>query len=96
MRGWLVPSNDASGAGSRVAQRALMSLTEAAEAVLQFLEALHGQPARHGDPLLLAAVRMLGRSHSRPFVAWPCCLFRFAQHCTASPRVRLTAAGYVL
>lgn len=41
-----------------------MSLTEAAEAVLQFLEALQGQPARHDDPLLLAAVRMLGRSHS--------------------------------
>ncbi|KAK9844202.1 hypothetical protein WJX81_007879 [Elliptochloris bilobata] len=44
-----------------VAQRALMSLAEAAEAVLQFLEALREQPARWSDPLLLAAVRVLGR-----------------------------------
>lgn len=45
----------------RVAQRALMSLAEVAEAVLQFLEALREQPARWGEPLLLAAVRVLGR-----------------------------------
>jgi len=49
----------------RVAQRALMSLAEAAEGVLQFLEALRGQPARWGDPLLPAAVRALGRSATR-------------------------------
>lgn len=50
----------------RVAQRALVSLAEAAEGVLQFLEALRSQPARWGDPLLPAAVRALGRSAARP------------------------------
>ena len=45
----------------RVADRAMCSLHEAFETVLQFLEVSAAEPARLASPLALAAVRTLGR-----------------------------------
>lgn len=73
----------------RVAQRALMSLAEVAEAVLQFLEALRQQPERWGEPLLLAAVRVLGRSAPWEAVTlpWVCTgIGVFGSHALSPPK----------
>ncbi len=45
----------------RVAMRAMSSLQEAHEAILQFLEAAGQGDVDANDPIILAAIRSLGR-----------------------------------
>ena len=62
----------------RVADRAMRSLHEAFETVLQFLEVAAAEPERLASPLALAAVRTLGRCVLGTFPSLPTLLQQLA------------------
>jgi hypothetical protein len=66
----------------RVADRAMWSLHESVEAVLQYLEAAQAAGSTTDDPMLLAAVRVVGRYLQAPSRAAK----QSAGHCFSVPR----------